>query len=278
MLPGIADMTRRFHFISGLPRAGSTLLCAVLRQNPRFSSEMSSPVAGLCFSLIEQMSPPNQFAAIFDEPRRQAILRGVFDSYYDRAPALVFDTNRAWTGHMSLLTTLFPACRVICCVREIGWILDSVERMLRRNPTLRSRLFEGQSGATLYSRTEALMGADTGLIGSAWSTLRDAWFGELASHLLIVGYDGFVRDPGAAMRRLYAALGEPWFEHDFANLAYEAPEYDATLGMPGLHRVAPKVATVARDPAIPPDVFSKYAGSTFWRAVPSGPNSPTLIC
>ena len=30
-------MENRIHFISGLPRAGSTLLAAVLRQNPDFS-------------------------------------------------------------------------------------------------------------------------------------------------------------------------------------------------------------------------------------------------
>ena len=34
---------RKMHFISGLPRSGSTLLSAILRQNPRFYAAMSSP-------------------------------------------------------------------------------------------------------------------------------------------------------------------------------------------------------------------------------------------
>ncbi|MEG4005469.1 sulfotransferase [Microcoleus sp. Pol11C1] len=34
------------YFISGLPRSGSTLLAALLRQNPRFYSAMTSPVGG----------------------------------------------------------------------------------------------------------------------------------------------------------------------------------------------------------------------------------------
>jgi len=38
-------MPNQVHFISGLPRSGSTLLCALLRQNPRFSSAVTSPVA-----------------------------------------------------------------------------------------------------------------------------------------------------------------------------------------------------------------------------------------
>ena len=41
-------MQNRLHFISGLPRSGSTLLAALLRQNPRFSAGNLSivPVAG----------------------------------------------------------------------------------------------------------------------------------------------------------------------------------------------------------------------------------------
>ncbi|MEG3936419.1 MULTISPECIES: sulfotransferase [unclassified Microcoleus] len=34
------------HFISGLPRSGSTLLAALLRQNPRFHGAMTSPLGG----------------------------------------------------------------------------------------------------------------------------------------------------------------------------------------------------------------------------------------
>ena len=37
-------MAKRMHFISGLPRSGSTLLPALLRQNLLFSAAMTSPV------------------------------------------------------------------------------------------------------------------------------------------------------------------------------------------------------------------------------------------
>jgi sulfotransferase len=41
------------HFISGLPRSGSTLLAALLRQNPRFEAGMSGPLpdcSGRCWA------------------------------------------------------------------------------------------------------------------------------------------------------------------------------------------------------------------------------------
>jgi sulfotransferase len=43
-------MQKVIHFISGLPRSGSTLLAAILRQN-RFHAGMSSPVASLFMAL-----------------------------------------------------------------------------------------------------------------------------------------------------------------------------------------------------------------------------------
>ncbi len=43
---------KAIHFISGLPRSGSTLL----RQNPRFQAGMSGPLAGLFGALLDEMS------------------------------------------------------------------------------------------------------------------------------------------------------------------------------------------------------------------------------
>jgi sulfotransferase len=66
------------------------------------------------------------------------------------------------------------------------------------------------------------------------------------------------------MRRLYQELGEPAFAHDFDHVAYDEPDYDALLGMPGMHKVQEKVEYKERKSCIPPDLFSKYAHLSFW--------------
>ncbi len=45
-----------YHFITGLPRSGSTLLAAILRQNPRFHAGMTSPVGALVNAFLAQVS------------------------------------------------------------------------------------------------------------------------------------------------------------------------------------------------------------------------------
>jgi sulfotransferase len=258
-------MVSNLHLISGLPRSGSTLLCALLRQNPRFSAAMTSPVALLCGVMHPRMTG-GEFAVLFDDTRRLAMLRGIFDAYYsDISPEkIIFDTNRSWTGKMALLNQLYPKARIVCCVREVGWILDSVERMLNKNPLELSRIFNFQPGVSVYSRAETLMNSETGLIGQAWSTLREAWFGDLAKRLIVVPYNTLVQEPKRTMQRLYEELGEKPFVHDFQNVIYDAPDYDAHLGMPGLHKVREKVEYQERKSCIPPDLFAKYANTSFW--------------
>jgi sulfotransferase len=258
-------LTSKAHFISGLPRSGSTLLAALLRQNPRFSAGMSSPVYALCATAHQKMCG-GEFGVFFDDARRSTVLRGLVDSYYNDIPAgnVLFDTNRSWTGRASLLGELYPESRIICCVREIGWVIDSVESMLNKNPLQLSRIFKSQAGNSVYSRVEVLMNSEQGLIGRPWANLREAWFGAEAKRLIVINYESLARNPKQVLERLYQEIGEAPFTHDFQNVDYDEPDYDSLLGMPGLHKVREKVEYRERKPCIPPDIFKKYAGSNFW--------------
>jgi sulfotransferase len=258
-------MSQTFHFISGLPRSGSTLLSGILLQNPRFHAGMTSPVGSLCSAVLGQVSAGSEFAPVVGRDKRRALLRGLFDTYYaDVDRDIVFDTNRSWCAKMPLVHDLFPQAKVIACVRNVAWIMDSFERMYRANPYEHTRLF-GAAGArgTVYSRLEGLAQHDQ-TVGHAWSALRDAFYGEHASSLLVVDYELLARAPAKVMRLVYEFLGEPHFEHDFDNVEYDAEEFDAQLGAPGLHKVKSQVKFSPRPTIIPPDLFDKFNQMSFW--------------
>ena len=77
--------------------------------------------------------------------------------------------------------------------------------------------------------------------------------------------------------RLYAALEEPQFTHDFNNVVYDAPDYDNHIGMPGLHKVRGKVEYIEQKPCIPPDLFGKYATASFWEKPELNIRNVTII-
>jgi hypothetical protein len=88
---------QRFHFISGLPRAGSTLLSAILSQNPRFHAGVSSPLTAFFSSLLGQVSVGSEWSTRVNTSQRRRLLHGLFEAYYADLPAekqVVFDTNR----------------------------------------------------------------------------------------------------------------------------------------------------------------------------------------
>ncbi|MEG4806760.1 sulfotransferase [Microcoleus sp. F8-D3] len=152
-------MLQKVHFISGLPRSGSTLLAAILRQNPRFHSAMTSPVGGLVDRMLETMSEDNEFSVFISQEQKRTLIASIFSVYYSPQAdkQVIFDTNRLWCSKLPLIQELFPGSKVICCVRNIAWIMDSIELLIRRNVFDVSRLFNSpQERATVYSRTETL--------------------------------------------------------------------------------------------------------------------------
>ncbi|MBI6948311.1 sulfotransferase family protein [Pseudomonas koreensis] len=257
---------QQFHFISGLPRSGSTLLSAILLQNPRFHAGMTSPVGALFSGVLEQCSAGSEFGAVIDTDMRRRLLRGLFDAYYaDKADKpVVFDTNRQWSSRLPAISDLFPKAKVIACVRNVAWVMDSLERLYRANPYENTKLFgDAVERNTVYSRCETLAQRNR-LVGFAWAALKEAYYGEHADSLLIVDYDLLTQAPERVLRLLYDFIGEPWFEHDFEHLAYDAPAFDQALGVAGLHKVKPKVALQSRRTILPPDLFKQYADLSFW--------------
>ncbi|AVX86928.1 sulfotransferase family protein [Pseudomonas parakoreensis] len=257
---------QQFHFISGLPRSGSTLLSAILLQNPRFHAGMTSPVGALFSGVLEQCSAGSEFGAVIDTEMRRRLLRGLFDAYYaDKADKpVVFDTNRQWSSRLPAISDLFPKAKVIACVRNVAWVMDSLERLYRANPYENTKLFgDAVERNTVYSRCETLAQRNR-LVGFAWAALKEAYYGEHADSLLIVDYDLLTQAPERVLRLVYDFIGEPWFEHDFEHLAYDAPAFDQALGVAGLHKVKPKVALQSRRTILPPDLFKQYADLSFW--------------
>lgn len=256
-----------YHFISGLPRSGSTLLAAILRQNPRFHAGMSSPVGSLFSGLLGQVSAGSEWGPVVNTEQRRRLLRGLFDNYYTEQAGkpVVFDTNRLWCAKLPAILDLFPEAKVIACVRNVAWIMDSIERLYRANPYENTLLFNDDvERNTVYSRVDTLAQRNR-LVGFSWSALKEAFYGEQAASLLVVDYELLAQAPNKVLPLIYRFLGEDPFEHDYAQVIYDAPEFDNNLGLAGLHRIRPQVSLERRATVLPPDLFAQYADMSFWQ-------------
>src|SRR5689334_25012208 len=106
----VARSPRKFHFISGLPRSGSTLLAAILNQNPRFRAGMTSPLADIMGVVMAEASTKNDFSFDVTDDQRAAMLRGLVENFYaHQADAVVVcDTSRRRCSRRPLLGDRLP--------------------------------------------------------------------------------------------------------------------------------------------------------------------------
>ena len=259
--------SRDYYFIAGLPRSGSTLLSAILRQNPRFHASMTGPIASLFKSLIATVSSGSEISSLVTTEQRRRLARGLFDNYYaDMGTEIeaVFDTSRSWTAHLGALVDLFPQARVICCVRNVAWVMDSLERQFRQHMFDNTSLFQSDAErSTVFSRTETLAKPNR-LVGFALAALTEALYSEHAHRLMIVDYDKLVAAPGQVLTQIYSFIEQPAFQHDFDNVVFDAPSFDSQIGLSGLHRVYRKVEPRPRRTILPPDVFARFATMNVW--------------
>ncbi len=239
---------------------------------------MTGPVGSMVEAMLRNMSLRNENAVFLDDAMREAMIRAIFATFYAAVPAdhVVFDTNRSWCSKLPLLTTLFPKARVLCCVREVPEVYDSIERLVRKNKFQPSGMFGFEAGGTVYSRVEHLSG--TGMVGFAWNALREAFCGEESGCLLAITYRTLTTDPKKAMDAIYEFIGEPPFEHDFDNLEFDvAGAFDRKLGTPGLHNVKKSVQFERRKLVLPPDIVRRFANDSFWLDPGRNPNRVPVI-
>ena len=260
------------HFISGLPRAGSTLLAGILSQNPKFHAlGITSPVGELFAYAVRAMGANNENYSLLGMRKRAAILRSIYEGHYFDVPGdkIILDTSRFWCSQMGLVAKVFPQAKVLVCVREPAWIFNSIERALRKHPLIMSKIYPAESAANIYSRADHCAHPVHGLLGFAWHSTKEAWFGEYRNRLLIIEYDRLASDPARVIEEVYGFLELEPYKHDFNNVALKTAEtamtFDWVLGVPGLHALRPKVEPVPEPSVVPPDLYLKLSWPCFWR-------------
>jgi len=256
---------KQYYFISGLPRSGSTLLSAILRQNPEFYADIASPVFGIFESVINSFTVSENSQNINEEKRKDS-LKGFIDGYYTSVDKpVVFDSSRSWTSRTPLLKTLFPDTKIICCVRDIGWVLDSFERISNHNSLYTNTIVDEEGRPSVETRCMAMM--DPTKVGQVYKPLK--WLEEgLACNpdmIHLVEYDNLCKNPEQVMKKVYNFIGKEYYSHDFDNVEYKNELFDLSFGMRDLHTVRKKVEYKPRKTILPQSVWAKYKDLEFWR-------------
>jgi sulfotransferase len=258
---------KSYYFISGLPRSGSTLLSAILKQNADFYADIASPVQGIATNAIDFMTCCENNLNLTEE-RRKNILLSIFEGYYKHLNApIIFDSSRSWTKSTTLLKELFPYTKILCCVRDIPWIINSFELINKRNPLYTSTLVKEECKDNVFSRSDGMMDKNGGVIAEPWIFLQEG-YAINPEMIYFVEYDNLCRDPKKEMKTIYEFLEKPYYSHDFENIEYSNENFDRLCNLKDLHTVRKKVEYKEQQKILPPEVWEKYSSMNmeFWKS------------
>lgn len=262
-----------FHFISGLPRSGTTLLAALLRQNPNFYSHIESPTGKIFTQIIGTLGYNAEAGIMTGAEQRRSMQEAMMHGYYMPLglpeDCTIFDNNRKWCANVSGISQVFPDAKVFALVRPVAEVVDSFERVFAANPLYASAMARGQANLTVYDRVNLLLNAQEGVVGWSYNAVRSAFYGPEKDRLIVIQYEDLARYPGEVCKKLHEATGKPLFPYDFGNVEQipGVEEFDRKIAAPGMHHVQPEVRFVPQPSVLPPDILSHLHKTypSFWK-------------
>jgi sulfotransferase len=269
---------KTYYFMAGLPRSGSTVLSAILNQNPRFYSGPSSPVLSTMYAVENHLQHDELFNGYPKPEQAQLIISNIINQFYsDVEKPVVIDKNRAWTVRVPYIEGYIgQQAKIICPVRDIDEILTSMIMMIRRNPYqegqprinfIDEQLVKLNISLSDDNRCEYIAGPQ-GILGQSLNAIQEGFKQGFSDRIHFVEYKDLVNRPEETLKSLYEFLGEEYYEHTFDGLENQNQEQDLkTYGLGDMHQVHSKLESTAPSPSeiLSKNILNKCKGMDFWR-------------
>lgn len=263
-------MSSRFVGVTGLPRAGSTLLCQLLAQHPEIHCEgHSSPLCNTLLGIRRMISDDQFFLSQLDNSfdssyaHLASSMRGFLRGWHhDCTKPVVVDKNRAWLHAIELLLHLEPEAKLIVCLRDLGQIYGSIEAQHQR--TILIDFIDHLADFDRLGRADMLFAKDKA-IGAPMISLHAVLDlpKKVQEHVYFVRFEDLAEQPVACMSHLYAWLGLSSFEIDQENLTLGIQESDSHYHMKYSHQQSTRIARPARHD-IPPRIQAHIETAYSW--------------
>ena len=253
-------MTKTLHFLSGIPRSGSTVLAAILNQNPATHVSTTSGLVHALDGLANTWSSTGLLNE--NDPTRDKLaqtMRGTIEHFYsDTAAPVVIDKSRGW---------------------PIPIILSAMRKVLGREPRIVATVRSVPDCAASFVRIAKPRHLDdfihTGQLmdhlKAAYQSLLEGY--QYAPHcFLFVEYDDLLADPQHQLARVHEFLGLEPFDYDLQAIdGTSVEEDDENLhGYAGMHDIRPCLARQHADD--PRDLllhhYHQFCQPEFWLPEP----------
>jgi sulfotransferase len=265
-----ARMTPKFIGVTGLPRAGSTLLCQLLAQHPEIHCEgHSSPLCNTLLGIRRMTSDDTFFLSQLDNSfatsyaHLAGAMRGFLRGWHaDCQKKAVVDKNRAWLHAIELLLHIEPDAQLIVCLRDLGQIYGSIEAQHQR--TILVDFIDHLADYDRFGRADMLFAKDRAIGAPLISLHAVADLPQaVQEHLYFLRFEDLMERPASCMSHLYAWLGVSPLQIDPEKLTSGDQESDSHYHMKYPHPQAERVLKPKRH-EIPKRIQAQIESAYSW--------------
>ena len=214
----------KLHFLSGLPRSGSTLLTTLLYQNPLIHTEGLSGLCDVMWQTHQSLSNAQSISANYRQAHAHQMVADLPARYYSNiSRPVVIDKCRTWTASDNVLMLkhyVTPQPKIVVLTREPSDIIASFKSLFQRNGR---DDFDTSGMADEFNRNML-----------STQMAKDANDPET---FLFVEFENLISNTQGELNRIYEFLDLETFHHDLNNIVNINQENDSVYGLQGMHDV-----------------------------------------
>lgn len=245
------------HFLSGLPRSGSTVISSILNQNPKIHSTATSGLIDIMGAVCSTWESSPVTLAQNEKPEdAYRILRSVVAGKYENIKKpIVIDKNRGWVNPKILSTmnkVLGYEPKVIATVRSTADCASSFIRVVK------------PEDISEFLRNSPLIKH----LKNSYAELKNG-YDSYPKNILFIDYDDFIQSPQEHMDKIHDFINIDNYSYDFNNIDTKivAEQDDLAWGVPGLHSISSRLGRQnnQRSKDVLKQHFDSYDQPKFWK-------------
>jgi sulfotransferase len=266
---------KKYFFMAGLPRSGSTLLASILNQNPDIYVSAQSPLPNMLGAAYNQyQSKENLDSSRFDDIYN--VVDNIIPLFYEKhSEKYIIDKNFSWLEphpYVILEHHLKNNIKVICPVRDIVEILASWNKLCEndKNNEYDKLIIKGDKSKRQMSdkRADFFMNisAEESGIKNSIENMKRILYPQFKDNIMLVEYNDIVLNTKETIGKIYDFLEIEHFEHTFSSLK-TTHEYNDIWGAKGHHKIKPEIQKEEYELSkiFSESIIKQYSGLEFWK-------------
>jgi sulfotransferase len=255
------NIDKTYYFLSGLPRSGSTLLSAILNQNPNVYVTPTSPLLDQLVSNQDTWNRMVETKASGLPIQLDNLTRRLINAMYMHVPQnIIIDKNRGWGKNMPASTILFKKeIKMIATTRDLPSIMASWLVLLKKNPNSYMKNVLNEKGLE-YNDENMMNEMYENMVKDCMEALQQAKK-DASNRLLLIDYDEFVIDPKQKIIEIENFLNLPQHNYDLNNIQSLTNDDDLSAwGLSGMHTIRSNIKKISSDPktVLGEELYNKF--------------------